>query len=242
VEVAKALKSTHASRAREILIAARAHGHPKVRRAIASALGAFTSTGATLEALAELSSDASYFVIAEALASIGRSRAPGAFDFLVAHVDTASWQDTIAGGALRGLAELGDERAVPVLLACAAIDRAAWLREAALAAIPRLYATLDRRHGILVDTILRALDDPLHDIRRIAMTAAGRMEDPAARSRLARVADDTSEGFLQRIAADALSDIDRARRTPAEVDRLRRDVDELRSEVTQLRARIGKEL
>jgi aminopeptidase N len=154
------------------------------------------------------------------------------------HVDTPSWQDTIAGGALRGLAELGDARAIPVLLGCASADRAPWLREAALAAIPRLYATLDRQSSALVDAIVRALDDPLHDIRRIAMTAAGRMEIPAARPLLARVADDGSEGFLQRIAADAVGDIDRAQRTPAELDRLRRDVDELRSEVANLRARI----
>jgi aminopeptidase N len=238
VQVARALAHTHAPRARDILVAARAHANPKVRRAIASALGDFVSTDATLAALTEMTSDASYFVVAEALASIGRSRAPGAFEILLPHVDTPSWQDTIAGGALRGLAELGDARAITVLLGCASADRAAWLREAALAAIPRLYATLDRQSSALVDAIVRALDDPLHDIRRIAMTAAGRMEIPAARPLLARVADDGSEGFLQRIAADAVGDIDRAQRTPAELERLRRDVDELRSEVANLRARI----
>jgi aminopeptidase N len=236
VQVAKALASTHAPRARDILIAARTHAHPKMRRAIASALGTFASTDATLAALTQLSSDESYFVIAEALASIGRSRAPGAFELLRAQLETPSWQDTIAGGALRGLAELGDERAVSLVVACAANDRPAWLREAALAVIPRLYATLDRQPSVLVDTIVRALDDPLHDIRRIAMTAAGRMGDPAARPLLARVADDRSEGFLQRIAADAVADIDRAQRTPAELDRLQRDIDELRSEVAHLRA------
>jgi aminopeptidase N len=241
VQVARALASTHAPRARDILVGARAHAHPKVRRAIAGALGAFISTEATAAALTELSRDASYFVVVEALASIGRSRAPGAFEFLVAQIETPSWQDVIAGGALRGLAELGDERAIGPMLACAAVDRAAWRREAALAAIPRLYATLDRQHGALVETVVRAIDDPLHDIRRIAMTAAGRMEIPAARPLLARVADDRSEGFLQRIAADAVGDIDRAQRTPAELDRLRRDVDELRSEVASLRARTREE-
>ena len=238
IHVARALGSTHAVRARDILVAAKNHAHPKVRRAIAGALGAFVTTDASAAALHELSGDASYFVSAEALASIGRSRAAGAFETLVGQLDTPSWQDTIAGGALRGLAELGDDRAVPIVLSRSAQDRASWLREAALAAIPRLYATLDRRPSVLVDTIVRALDDPLHDVRRIAITAAGRLGDPAARAILGRIADDRTEGFLQRVAADSLGDIDRARRAPVELERLRREVDGLREDVAKLRASI----
>ena len=235
---ASALGDTHAPAARDILIASAHHAHPKVRRAVAEALGAFPATPEIAKTLETLCGDESYFVINAALASIGKMRAPGAFDVLAAHLDTPSWQDTIADGALRGLAELGDERAVPHFLACAANDRAAWLREWALGAIPRLYATLDRRHGALVDAVRRSIDDPLHDVRRAAISAAGRLGEPALRGALARIADDRRQGFLQRMAADAVEEIDRAQRNPAEVDRLQRDVDTLRAEVASLRARV----
>ncbi len=234
-QIAQALAETHAAPARDILIASSAHAHPKVRRAVAAALGAFTPTAETSTALRALCRDASYFVVADALASLGKMRAPDAFATLEAHLAVPSWQDTIAGGALRGLAELGDERALAPLLRCVQDDRATWLREAALAAIPRLYATLDRRHVALVDAVVRALDDPLHKIRRVAIVAAGKLVDPAARPVLARIADDAGEGFLQRAAADAVGEIDRAQRVPAEVDRLRRDLDGLRAEIANLR-------
>jgi len=99
-----------------------------VRRAVAAALGAFPPTAATSAALGALGCDASYFVVADALASLGATRASGAFSTLLSRLDTPSWQDTIAAGALRGLAELGDERAVVPFLACLADDRPPSLR------------------------------------------------------------------------------------------------------------------
>jgi len=236
VEIARALGETHATAARDTLVAAAAHPHPKVRRAVAAALGAFPPTAATSAALGALCCDASYFVVADALASLGATRASGAFSTLLSHLDTPSWQDTIAAGALRGLAELGDEGAVAPFLACLGNDRPPSLREAAIAAIPRLHATLDRRHAALVDAIVRALDDPLHHLRRVAIRAAGELADPAAHAVLTRIAGDAGEGFLQRAAADAAGEIDRARQMPPEIDRLRRDLDGLRAEVATLRA------
>ena len=238
VEIARALADTHAPAACAILIGAAAHAHPKVRRAVAGALGSFAPSDALLATLETLACDASYFVCADALASLGRTRAPGAFARLEAALATPSWQDTIAGGALRGLAELGDDRAIPIVIAACADDRSRFLREAALAAVPTLGATLERRSDALVSTLVRALDDPLHDVRRVAITVAGKLADPAARSVLERIANDPDEGFLRRAAADAVAAIDRAARTPVEIDRLRRDVDGLRADLAGLRARV----
>ncbi len=241
-KVAEALAATHAPAARDILLENVVHAHPKVRRATARSLGAFAPTESTTAALTALCKDESYFVVNAALASLGKMRAPGAFEILVAHLDVPSWQDTIADGALTGLAELGDERALSYFVECAAADRAPWLREWALGAIPRLYATLDRRHGAIVDIVVRALDDPLHDVRRAAITAAGKLGDPATREALARISTDRNSGFLQRKAADALNEIERAQRNSKEVDRLQRDVDALRAEVASLRARMREEV
>lgn len=238
VECASALGETHAPAARVMLVASSAHPHPKVRRAVAAALGAFSATPETTAALRTLCRDASYFVVADALTSLGTMRAPVAFETLSAHLAVPSWQDTIAGGALRGLAELGDERAVEIVIRSASDERATWLRTAALAAIPRLYATLDRRHASLVDTVVRALDDPLHEMRRVAIATAGKLAERSASASLLRIANDPGEGMFQRAAADAAAQIENAARAPADLDRLRRDIDGLRAEIATLRAHV----
>ena len=240
VEIATALGETNAPRARAIVIAAAAHAHPKVRRAVAAALGAFASTPESAAALARLTTDASYFVVAEAFASIGRSRAPDAFAMLEAALAISSWQETIAAGALRGLAELGDDRVVALVMAALAIDRPPLLREAALAVIPRLDAVLVARQPALIDAIVRAIDDPYFDIRRAGIMAAEKFAAPEARVALARVAADRDAGFLQRAAANAVVAIDRAARVPREIERLRSDLASLRAEVATRRDRAGE--
>jgi len=236
--LAAALAQTRAPAARDILIAAIGHEHPKVRRAVAKALDSFAPSPDVTAALRTLVDDASYAVVADALTSLGRMRAPGAFALLHAHVATPSWQDTVAAGALRGLCELGDERAVAPLLAAAAEDRPTPLRVAALEALPRAAATLDGRRPALLDVVVRALDDPLHDVRRAAIAAAGKLGDDAPREVLTRIAADGNAGFLQRAAADAARAIDRATRVPLDLERLHRDLDGLRTEVATLRQRL----
>lgn len=234
-EIATALGSTSAPRARTILIAAAAHAHPKVRRSVAAALGAFVSTSQTARALAGLTADASYFVVAEAYASIGRSRASDAFATLEAALARPSWQETIAAGALRGLADLGDERAVPLIIDALAVDRPPLLREAALAVIPRLDASLEGRQPALFEAVVRAIDDEHFDVRRSGIAAAEKLAAPRARAPLARIAADREAGFLQRMASDAVAAIDRAARVPVEIERLRSDLATLRAEVATLR-------
>ncbi len=238
VEIARALGETRAPQARTILAGAVGHAHPKVRRAVANALGAFPPSDAVVAALHALATDASYFVTADALASLGRVRAKGALDTLLTALATPSWHDTIAGGALRGLAELGDDRARAAVLAACADDRPRTVREAALKTLPRLHATLPRRDDEMVETLVRALDDPIHHVRRTAIGAAGKLGDPATRAVLQRIADDAGEGFLRRPAADAVASIDRAHDAPVEVERLRRDVDGLRGELAALREKV----
>ncbi len=239
VEIARALGESRAPAARTILLSgALGHAHPKVRRAIANALGAFPASDAVVAALHELANDASYFVSADALTSLGRVRAKGALETLLTALATPSWHDTIAGGALRGLAELGDDRARSAVLAACADDRPRAVREAALKTLPRLHAIAARRDDALIETVVRGLDDAIFHVRRTAIGVAGRLGDAAARPALQRIADDVSEGFLRRPAADAVAAIDSAQRGPVALERMRGDLDGLRAELAVLREKV----
>ncbi|MGH7682827.1 MAG: M1 family aminopeptidase, partial [Vulcanimicrobiaceae bacterium] len=145
VEIARALGSTHASWAKDALIEAISHEHPKARRGIAAALGAFPRDKAVADALIAMLRDESYLVVATALESLGKARDARAYDVLHKHLGMPSWNDTIASGAARGLAELGDARAVRPLIDATKDDRSEELRRAALPSLGRLYNLLDER-------------------------------------------------------------------------------------------------
>ncbi len=67
IAIARSLAQTHAPWAKEALLRARKHPHPKARRGIAEALGAFPRDPNVASALIEMLDDASYFVVATAL-------------------------------------------------------------------------------------------------------------------------------------------------------------------------------
>src|SRR5581483_10135763 len=122
-EVAAALGRSKAPSARATLLRCASHPHPKVRRAIADALGNWRDAEVA-SALLGMREDASYFVVASALHALGRTRDARAFDALSAGIVTPSWNETIASGALRGLGALADARALPLLLDAQQAQRA----------------------------------------------------------------------------------------------------------------------
>ena len=121
-EIAKALGTKTEPWAKEALLATTAHAHPKVRRAVARALSTFRDDPTVVTALSSLRNDHSYFVVAEALTSLGKVRAREAFEILTTALGEKSWHDTIASGAAFGLGESADERAVAPLVAATQLD------------------------------------------------------------------------------------------------------------------------
>src|SRR6185436_20832254 len=116
---ARALGQVRGSDAAEGLLAARADSHPKVRRAVAAALGEFRDDLTVGEALAAWcqAGDPSYFVEAAAALALGRTRSPLALTTLPALLGRESFQDIVRVRALEGLAATGDEAALPLVRA-----------------------------------------------------------------------------------------------------------------------------
>ncbi|HTJ26790.1 MAG TPA: M1 family aminopeptidase [Candidatus Limnocylindria bacterium] len=237
VEVATALGGSRAPSARVALLANVGHAHPKVRRAVADALGAWRDPEVAT-ALLGLREDVSYFVVAAAFTALGKTRDPRAFDALVAGVATPSWNETIASGALRGLSELADARALPVLVDALRVERPEPLRRVATGAIARLASLVEAVRGDAVEAIERALHDAAYLVRAAAYAAAERIEDARLLPTLDRLASSDSDGRLRRDAAEAAMRIREAQEKPAELARLREEIDRLRGESATLRERL----
>ncbi len=238
VEIAAVLGKSRAAFARTALIGATGHAHPKVRRAAAEALGPYRDVEVA-SVLRSLRDDPSYFVAGAALTSLGKTRDPGAFDVLAAALDVRSWSETIAAGAARGLAELGDARALEPLCAALAPSRPEALRRAAAGALARLGVLLDGTRTAVADVLERALDDPSYLVRVSVYAACETLADARLLPALDAKATSELDGRLRRDAAEAALRVRAAAKTPPELVRLREDVDRLRDELHRLRDGAG---
>lgn len=232
---AAALGATRAPGGHAILLDAAEHAHPKVRRAVASALGSFRDGGTADALLARIEKDPSYFVRAAACASLGKTRDARALDVLTAVVKRSTWNGTVEAGAVHGLAELADPRAVPAIIEAASRSRDEGLRCAAAIAMARAGQLLESERAQLIDALDRLLDDPMLMVSIVAIDAAAVTEDARLLPALDRLARDAFDGRARRHATEAAMRIREGQRVPAAVTSLRSDLDELREQQQRLR-------
>ncbi|MBV8245121.1 MAG: HEAT repeat domain-containing protein, partial [Candidatus Eremiobacteraeota bacterium] len=239
-EIADALGGTRAPWALELLTKHAAHSHPKVRRAVAAALGHFRNAEAAEALLPRARDDASYFVRASALHALGRTRDPRAFDVLSDGIATHSWNGVIESGAARGLGELADERATPLLLEAAKLGHEESLRRAAIDGLARLAALVESQRRTIVDALGGYLDDPMFLVQLSAVAAAERLEDIRLVEPLTRLGESAFDGRVRRNAADAAIRIREGQRVPSQVSALRSELDTLREEYRKLEGKLDE--
>ncbi|HTA39171.1 MAG TPA: HEAT repeat domain-containing protein, partial [Candidatus Acidoferrales bacterium] len=237
-EAAAALGTTRAPWARAMLIEALAHGHPKVRRSVASALGNFRDARAAEALLPVAASDQSYLVRAAALVALGRTRDPRAFDALASAVKERTWNDTVEAGAVRGLAELADARAMPLAIEAARVENGDGLRRAAVAAIGRIGELVEAERTHAVEAIDERLDDAAFQVQIAALAAAESLGDARLLSTLDRLSQAAFDGRVRRDAMEAAIRVREAAKVPGQVSAMRGDIDELREEQRKLQEKI----
>jgi aminopeptidase N len=238
---ARALGQTRRDEARDELVAAFADPHPRVRRAVAAALGDFVADAAAARALAAClrRGDPSYFVEAEAAAALGRTRSPEALTLLPTLLDRPSFQDVIRSRAIEGLGRCGDERALAVI-------RDAWRPGAVWAsrrAVVSALAELARGTGSaraareLIEIRLRDRDFRVRAEAAAALARLGSAEAiPAIRGALAGELD----GRARRRMDEAIRDLEAGTRPAEEVRQLHEEVERLRNETAKLRERLDR--
>jgi aminopeptidase N len=241
---ADALARLRGEQARDALIGAVATtGHPRARRAVVRGLGQFRGdemVAATLARVVE-HGDPSYFVEAEACLALGKTRSGRAGELLRAAAERESFLDVIRQHAYRGLAELRDDAAVPLLAAGTEYGRVPPGRRAAVAALAELArGRRDRVEREVRERSEELLRDRDFRVQFAALEALGALGDPASiapmRDFLARELD----GRLRRRAREIIRDIADGRTAVAEVAGLRDDVDRLRGETAVLRERLDR--
>ncbi len=238
VEAARALGQTHAQWARDILLAATRHAHPKVRRAAADALGAWHEPAVAAALIALAAGDESYFVRASCFASLGKTREPVAFDTLVKAAEERTWNSTVESGAVRGLAELADERALEPILAAARTGNDEGLRRSAAIALGRMGQLVEGARTRCVLELDRMLGDPTFLVQLAAISAAEALGDPRLLPALARILPTGADGRIRRHGTEAAMRIREDQKVPAQVAALRDDLNEIRAEQNKIRDKI----
>jgi len=200
--------------------------HPKVRRAVATALGEFRAPAAAMALSPLAQRDPSYLVCAAAARALGKTGQAEALPVLLEIVDLPSWADVIAAGALDGLAALRDEQAAPHVVARLALGRSTRVRRAAATALPKL--ATDRAARVALEQMLTDADPYLRiDVVR-ALVELGDLKCRAAlNERLARDLDPR----VRRRIREALRELGEGdkKRTEALEDRVAKLTDEVRA-------------
>jgi aminopeptidase N len=231
-ECAAALARIRARECFEALKNTRQTAHPKVRRAVIEALGAFRTPEA-MEAIKPYAlRDDSYLVEAEAARAMGRTRQVAAFETLVDLLERPSWFDVVRVGAIDGLAALRDDRALPHLGARTRYGHPPRARRAAIMALPKLASDRKTR-----ESLEQLLDDGDPLLRIDAVRALGELGDAKARPALRDHLETDLDARVRRRIREVVRDMGEPRRA---ADQLREELDRLQGDHLELKSRLAK--
>jgi aminopeptidase N len=241
---AAALGKTRRQDALDALLGARTQENPRVRRAVAAALGDFVITHAPgnqraaemLEAWL-VGGDASCFVESAAALALGRTRSPRAIAVLPGVLSRSAFQDTIRARAIEGLGATGDEAALPLVEAAFAASASIYSRRAAVAALARLAdGTLHMRRAR--ERIEGWLCDPDFRVRGEAAAALALLADARAVPAIEVALHAELDGRAKRRMREAISELRERGKPEEKLRKLSEEVERLSGESTRLRERI----
>jgi len=238
---ARALGRTRRQDALEHLLIARAEAQPRVRRAVAAALGEFRGDARAQAAVVDWakSGDPSLFVEAEAALALGKTRAPQAAEFLKELATRPSYQDTIRARALEGLGALGGERAVAILCEAWQPGGPFQARKALAAALAEAAAGTPQVR-LAREFLEERLADPDFRVRGEVAASLARLGDRQAIGGIERTLAAELDGRARRRLREAITALREGSGTSTQVARLQEEMERLRAETAKLRERLDK--
>ena len=235
-EAARALGTIKSESAMNALIECTRVSHPRARRAVVNALGEFKEEAGLKALLSLLEHDESYFVEAEAARAIARTKQPEAFKEVSQVLGQPSFNDVITVQAFSGLAELKDERAIPLAREWAAYGKPSRIREAALKCLGKL----GEGKSDVVEFLTDYVDDPWLRARTSAIAALQELKDEKAISALSRRIPRELDGRVLRRCREAITAIRQGRDRGDDVRKLREDLEKLQEENRKLKDKLDK--
>ncbi|HKW44397.1 MAG TPA: HEAT repeat domain-containing protein, partial [Candidatus Eremiobacteraceae bacterium] len=145
-----------------------------------------------------------------------------------------SWLETVRAGVLAGLAELGDDRAIPDCLGWAAYGKPTAARRAAVAALGKIG---EGRKDVR-EALIGLIDDRNFHVRVAAIDALEALHEHAAIEPLERIASQDVDGRLKRRCTEAAAKIREHLAKPAELKQLRDELSGVRDANRALQTRL----
>lgn len=210
--------------------------HPRARRALVEALGNARRKEAA-EFLDKILHDPgeSYYVRYEAARALGKIRWEFAEYSLKKALSYGGHVDIITRGAIEGLAELGTDEALDVVLHYVGEENPTWIRMTAVQSLSKFGPRTQ-----VLDALRRALRDENFRVRAAAVTAALDLMDPRLLPDLQERAERDVDGRIRRMAREAMEKIRKAMDRGAEYQRLREEVEKLREEHRKILDRLAR--
>jgi aminopeptidase N len=212
--------------------------HPKVRRTIVRAVGEFKKEDSfDLFKSILIHKDQSYFVEAEAATAIGKIKNRRSIHILKKVIETASFQDIVAQGAINGLKEFIDDKEIAALL----IKKSRYgnnhrVREAATFALGKF---VHENHKVF-DHLKNLLTDRWFRVRINACRAFADAEEPRAIAELEWVAEHDLDYRVTRIAEECINFIKESMKAPKEVISIREEVDKLKTNTMEMMQKMNR--
>jgi aminopeptidase N len=236
-EAAKSLGATRTDYAYEALKKCLGVDHPKVRRAVVRALGEFKREELLDLLKPVLHNDASYFVEAEAATAIGKTKNKQAVAVLKKAVETTTFQNVVAQGAITGLKEFAGDKEIALFL----LDKSRYgnhhrVREAATFALGKFV----REVPGVSDHLKVLLQDKWFRVRINACRAFADAEDVKAIPELAKAAENDLDHRVRRIAEECINLIKESTTKPREVAEMREELDRIKSKNLELLQKVDR--
>lgn len=209
--------------------------HPKVRRGIVEGLGSFEGDKEAAEALKAVVEDLgeSYYVRQSACISLGRIRRADGFETLMKALGYRSHAESVACGAVAGLAEMGTDEAFKHVLERTKPSNPTPVRLAAVAGL----AKFPEKQQVY-DTLDKLSTDPNERIRGAVVAAARELMDRRLLKTLDRMADQDLNGRISRNAREVAARIREHLEKGVEYKALREEIEKVRDENRRISERL----
>lgn len=245
IRIAKALGKIGGEEARNFLIKGLKNSNPKIRKGIISALGNFCHDKKSILSIRQFAEkDPSYRVEAVALQMLGKIKDKDSFAFLESSISRKSHNAMAQTAIYNALAELEDEASWDYLIRGAEYGAHRNSRQAAMRALAKLAQRYPYRKGEVIEHLIRFAKEkrgtPAATFRGKlgAIIAMKQLDDLSAIPVLREIADNETDGRLQRRAEDTISYLRESAKKPKEIKEIRSELDSVVAENKLLRERV----